>query len=55
VKHILCNVYVKSKEIETLQMIFAEIIGGKESGMGEQRDVWMGKEEGLIILPRIKQ
>jgi hypothetical protein len=34
-------VYSKSKEVETLQMIFAEFIGKEPTG---QSDVWMGKE-----------
>ena len=32
VRNILGNVYAKSREVETLQMIFGEMIGGRMTG-----------------------
>ena len=32
VRNILGNVYAKSREVETLQMIFGEMIGGRMAG-----------------------
>ncbi len=47
----MCNVYTRSREVETLQMIFAEIIG-KESG--NQGDNWIGQDV-PIIMSRMRQ